>query len=148
MSDLIRRFEIVVLRPLWLVFIAAGVFAALNGRWAWIGGSVLGCFLVGIIGARLHPHQSARDLASGPTTGVAALEEAQRLTFSEKTWLVDRACTAVGLLVGITLAIVLGVVVEWRWYIAIPLGCVALVIVGALLKMAFRTVGPVNGGAR
>src|SRR5450830_118738 len=118
MTDPVRKFEIWVLRPLWIFFVAGIGLSAVQGRWALAAGGVIACFLVGVIGHGLHPKLSVRDVAAGPTSGAAAQLEAAQSTLSEKTWLVGRACTSVGLLVGIAAAVILWRWLVWRWYVA------------------------------
>jgi hypothetical protein len=140
MTNKARRFELVVLRPLQVGFVVLVLICLLQGMWWWLGGCIISVFYLGLIGARLHPLQSSFDLAQGPTQSLAAKKESELLPPYIVNMLVDRACTSVGILLGITIGALLWGALGWSWYIAIPLTLVALVWTGAILKLAFKTI--------
>ncbi len=74
MTDQLKRFEILVLRPLWVAVVVSTLGFVLTAHWLWLVGSVVAFFCLGIIGSKLHPLQAARELVAGPTTGVAAAD--------------------------------------------------------------------------
>lgn len=136
----IRSFEAFVLRPLWVGLIAGGIYSALNGRWFWVGGCLIGCIYLGAVGAKLHPFQSAADLAKGPLTNPVATVETESLSPAEVTWLISFASTKVAFLVGVIVGIWLISEARWRWYLALPLAFVVIVAASVALKFAFDAV--------
>ena len=98
MNGPVRRFELLLLRPLWVAVLAVAIYLAISGMWIWIAACVAALMYIGLIGATLHPRQSAADLAQGPLEGPAGKAEAQTLTTSEQVELVGKASTRVGLL--------------------------------------------------
>ena len=85
--------------------VMAGIFL-FQARWWWLGATVLGVLYLGAIGAKLHPLQSASDLAEGPLGGPAARAESEALPPEVKRLLVSRACTKVAIRVGLVTAAV------------------------------------------
>jgi hypothetical protein len=140
MTDQLRRFELVVLRPLQVAFVVLGLVCVFQGMWWSLGGCIIGVLYLGGVGARLHPLQSASELAQGPTQGPAARGESDSLPPEIVTALVGRACTSVGILLGLAAGAVVWGVVGWSWYFAIPIAWVAMLLTGALMKLAFRTI--------
>jgi len=140
MWDPVRRFEVAILRPAQLLILAAGTVTALRGRWWWVVGCVLGLLYLGVVGSKLHPLQTASDLAQGPLEGPVAAAESAVLTQDDKRRLVDQACTRIGILAGAVLFFVLFGLFRWRWYWAVPAAWVAVMLSGAVLKLVFRTV--------
>lgn len=140
MTDQVRRFELVVLRPLLVVFVVLALVCVLQGMWWSLGGCVIGLLYLGVVGSSLHSLQSASDLAQGPTEGPAAREESELLSPEIKRGLVGRACTSVAILLGLASGAVLWGVVGWSWYFAIPIAWVAMLLTGALMKLAFKTI--------
>jgi hypothetical protein len=69
MSDLTKRFELLVLRPLWVAAVAALIFLALRAQWVWLVAPVVAMFFLGVIGSKLHPLQSAKELARRTDNG-------------------------------------------------------------------------------
>ena len=74
-----KRFEVVVLRPLPVVFVVSAVVFLFKGMWWWLAGCAVGLLYLGIVGSKLHPLQSAASLAHGPTEGPAARMESEIL---------------------------------------------------------------------
>lgn len=140
MTSQAKRFEIVILRPLQIVFLISAVAFLFQCMWWWLGGCFLGLLYLGIVGSKLHPLQSATDLAKGPLDGPAAQIESELIPAEPKKMLVGHACTRVGILLGVTTGVVVSLAVGWSWYLALPIALVTMLSTGALLKMAFRTV--------
>jgi hypothetical protein len=140
MENAIRRFELAVLRPLQIAFVVAAIVSVFQGMWWCLGGCVVGVLALGVIGAGLHPLQSASDLSQGPTESPAARVESRLLPPEVQSALVGRACTGVGILLGLTATAVFWGLIGWSWYIAIPLAWVAAIFSGALLKLVFKAV--------
>ena len=92
----VRNFDRFVLRPLHLIFIAAAIALLIGRFWLLLAGAVFGIFHMGTIGAKLHPHQSFSDLASGPTTSSAAAKEEASLTPVEQRLLIDSTTLPIG----------------------------------------------------
>lgn len=140
MADQAKRFEIAVLRPLQLVLLASAVLFLFRGMWWWLAGCLLSVFYLGIVGSKLHPLQSTSDLAQGPTQGTAARLESELLPLSVKQMLVGHACTRVGIFIGFAVGVGSWSALGWRWYFALLLACFGMLVSGALLKLAFKTI--------
>jgi hypothetical protein len=140
MADISKRFEILILRPLDILFLVSAVFFLVKGMWWWFAGCVVGIIYLGIVGSKLHPFQSASDLAQGPIEGPAARIESELLPQKVKQMLVGHACTRVGILVGVTVGVISLAAFGWRWYFALLIGWIIMLISGALLKLAFKTI--------
>jgi hypothetical protein len=140
MTNKARRFELVILRPLQVSFVVLVLICLFQGMWWWLGGCIIAVLCLGLIGASLHPLQSASDLAQGPTRTSVAQKESELLPPEIVNVLVDRACTSIGILLGLTIGALLWGAIGWSWYIAIPLTLVAVVLTGATLKLALKTV--------
>jgi len=137
MVNQLKRFEIIILRPLQIIFLISAVVFLFKSMWWWLAGFVVCVFYLGIVGSKLHPLQSAFDLAQSPIEGPAARNESELLPPEVKQMLVSHACTKVGILVGIISGLVSWMFLDWHWYFAFLVGCFILVIVGALLKLQF-----------
>jgi hypothetical protein len=138
MTDQVRRFELGIVRPLHILFILLAVTFALKSLWWWLAGCIVALFYVGVIGSKLHPLQSASDLAQGPTTGAAAYVEADLMSAAEKHRFVDHACIRVGYVVGIGVGVVLWRIFGWHWYWALLVLCLSVLFIGCLLQAAFK----------
>lgn len=139
MTDEVKRFEIVVLRPLQVLFVVAALTVLFKGMWLLLTACIFGLFYLGIIGAKLHPSQSARDLAQGPLEGPAAAIESALVRPEVKRVLVGHACTRVGILIGLGIGAVLWATLDCRWYFVLLVVLPSMLLAGALLKVAFRT---------
>ena len=108
--------------------------------WWWLAGCAIGASYLGIVGSKLHPLQSAADLAQGPLEGPAARIESEALPVEVGRMLVGHACTRIGIFLGLV-----GGVVSWAgfglsWYFALAVAWLIMLLTGALLKLAFKTV--------
>jgi len=56
---ILRKFELLVLRPLFIAFLGSGIVLALWSHWWLAAGCVLAVAYLGTIGSKLHPLQSA-----------------------------------------------------------------------------------------
>jgi hypothetical protein len=65
MTNPVRRFETTVLRPFWVLTLAASVFAAFHSAWGSVAVGVILLWYLGIVGSSLHPLQTGLDLAKG-----------------------------------------------------------------------------------
>jgi hypothetical protein len=135
-----KRFEIIILRPLQIVFLISAVVFLFKGMWWWLVGCAVSVFYLGIVGSKLHPLQSASDLAQGPIEGTAARLESELLPVSVKQMLVGHACTRVGILLGFTAGVVSWAALGWRWYFALLIALLAMLFSGALLKFTFKAI--------
>lgn len=140
MANKALRFELVILRPLQLAFVVLILTCLFQGMWWWSGGCVVAILCLGLVGANLHPLQAASDLARGPTKTSAAQKESELLPPEIVNALVNRACTAVGILIGLTIGVCLWGAIGWSCYAAVPLALVLAVLTGAVLKLAFKTI--------
>lgn len=116
------------------------LFFVATAHWLWLVGSIAALFYLGIVGSKLHPLQSARELARGPTAGEAAAAEAASLPDDVKTLLVGHACTRVALLLGSVAAFVSIAGLRFPWYVGLGCAWSAALLVGAALKLGFGTV--------
>ena len=135
-----RRFETIILRPLYLLCIVLAVVFLLNAKWVWLAGCAVCLFYLGIIGSKLHPSLSPSELAKGPLTASAARLEAQQLTSQSEQTLLRHACTHVAILIGLFAAVSLWAGLGLHWYFTIPIACVAVLVTGSLLKLAFDAI--------
>jgi hypothetical protein len=119
--------------------LALAVLLAVRGMWLWLVTPAMALFYLGIIGSKLHPLQSARDLASGPLEGPAAGLEHSALPSDLVNVLVGHACTRVGILLGCGVGVVLWAGLGWRWYGAALLAIVAIGLIGGTLKYVFQS---------
>ena len=140
MINQVRQFELAILRPLQLAFFAAAIIAGFTRHWFWLGGCVLAFLYLGTVGSKLHPFQTASELASGPLTNPAADREAALLSPGAKSGLVGVACTRIGILLGFAAGLVFWFALDWRWYFALPAAWLVLMFSGAFLKVAFRAI--------
>ena len=140
MNDQAKRFEITILRPLQVVLIISVIVMLFKGMWWWMFGCVVSIFYLGIIGSKLHPIQSASDLAKGPTEGPAAQIETVALPDAVKRMLIGHACTKVGILLGVVAGLVSWTVLGWRWYFAILIFWFIMMLSGSILKLVFKAI--------
>ncbi len=75
MRDRARSLELFVLRPLLVATLAVAALLGFRGLWLWLIAPVAGFLYLGVIGSKLHPLQSARELSEGPLQGPAARGE-------------------------------------------------------------------------
>jgi len=129
-----------ILRPLHILLIIALIFFLVKTMWLFAGVLFLGIVYLGIIGSKLHPYQSASDLAKGPLKGMAAITESNILSTEMEKSLVGHACTRVGILVGVISIFFMWFILGWRWYFIFITGLFILFLTGALLKLFFKTV--------
>lgn len=130
----------IVLRPLHVLSVVLAMVFLIKGLWLYLMASVAALFCLGIIGSKLHPFQSAEELAQGPIEGHAARLEAQQLTQQDEHTLIGPACTRVGILIGFFVGVVLWMGFRLHWYFALGIACVVMLFAGAILKLAFRAV--------
>jgi len=140
MADQSKRFEIVILRPLQILFLVSAIVFLFKGMWLWLVGCALSLLYLGIVGSKLHPLQSASDLAKGSLKGSAARIESELLPTEVKQMLVGHACTRVGILVGFTTGLLSWAALGWRWYFALLVAWFFMLLTGVLLKLVFKTV--------
>jgi hypothetical protein len=139
LHNLAKRFEIVILRPLHIVLLISSILFLFKGAWLWLAGCALALLYLGTVGSKLHPFQSASDLAKGPLMGSAARIESELLPSDVVKMLVSQACIRVGILVGVTTGLILWRAFGYRWYLAFPVAWVIVVLTSALLRLAFKT---------
>ena len=135
MTDQVRRFELFVLRPLQILFLGAAIAFLLNSIWWGVAGCAFGLLYVGIIGSKLHPLQSAQDLAKGPLENPVAAIESEMFPPILNQMLVGRACSRVGRLIGLTTGIGLWAALGWHWYAALLAALVTAFLSGTLLRL-------------
>ena len=130
----VRNFDHLVLTPLsWTANLAAVGFLILR-LWPWLIGSVLASCYISIIAAKMHRELLFSDLAHNAG---AEREEASLTPIEHR--LVGHACTRVGILLGVILALVVWSI-SWRWYSACLIGFMAMLLSDAVLKLLFKTV--------
>ena len=100
----------------------------------------VGVFYIGIIGANLHPLQSASELARGPLTNPMAKKELKSISPQQANLLVGHACTRVGILIGVGMGIIVFNLYHWSWLLSGISGIVSSVITGSILKLTFKTM--------
>ena len=139
MADQAKRFEVTILRPLQVVFLVSAVVLLFKGMWWWLAGCAIGAFYLGIVGSKLHPLQSAADLAQGPIEGPAARIESEVLPVEVGRMLVGHACTRIGIFLGLV-----GGVVSWAgfglsWYFALAVAWLIMLLTGALFLLCHKS---------
>jgi hypothetical protein len=150
MADQAKRFEILVLRPLQVLFLVGAITSLVKFTWLWLVGCTVALFYLGIVGSGLHPLQSTTGLAEGPLGGPHADIESQLLSSDARRVLASHACTKVAILIACTMGVVVWAGFGWRWYSVLLVWWLAVGITGGLLKLAFRAVPPnetAEGGA-
>jgi MFS family permease len=138
MIDSIKRFEVIILRPLHILLIVSAIAFLFQGMWFWLVACVFGSFYLGIIGSSLHPLQSATDLSKGPLETPTARLESDLLPQEVKEMLVGQACTKVGLLLGAVLGALVWGFLGWHWYFALIIAFLVTLFAGAFLKITFK----------
>lgn len=136
---MIKRFEVFILRPLWVIFFCFLILFVFKGMWLFVCGAIVSFLYIGVVGSKLHPHQTASDLAKGPLTSEAAVAESKNLSPEMKKTLVDRACTEIGILIGIASGFILWIIVGWHWYFAFIIAITVYPLIGTSLKLIFKT---------
>ncbi len=129
MSDvLVRKFDLIVLRPISIALIVSGIAFLVRAEWV-VGGLllVIAVFGVGAVGSSLHRKKSFGELAAG-YPHLSALDEATPKAIQRETSLqLSRAGCALGVvlaLVTILLSIRFGL--RWYWAAAIAIATVWL----------------------
>lgn len=140
MTDQGKRFEISILRPLQVIICISAVIFLFKGMWWLLAGCVASIFYLGIIGSKMHPLQSASNLAQGPLKCPEAQIESDILPPEDKQILVRHACTRVGIMLGIICGVVSWAILGWRWYLALAVVLFIMLLSGALLKTIFKTI--------
>jgi hypothetical protein len=135
-----HRFELIVLRPLQVVFLLAAVAFAFQGKWLALAACALGLIWLGFVGSSLHPLQPISELMQGPLNGPGARKESEALSPDKVRAIVDKACTSIGILLGLASGALLWNVGGLSWYFATPLAFAAMLLTGAALKLVFKTV--------
>jgi hypothetical protein len=143
-QGLVRRFEVRVLRPLWIVAIASGILLAFASLWWSVGVAVLTVLALGTVGSGLHPLLTAAQLVEGPVKTAAAHAEAIVLPGDVQLSLVARACTQLAILIGLVLSWIGIALLDWRWFLAVPAAWAAATFVGGLLKFRFVLRTPIS----
>lgn len=137
MINPVKRFERIIVRPIWVITVAVGLVELFRGSWWAFGGCCIGVLLINGLGSGLHPLQTSHELSQGPLMGPGAIREAAILTPADQLVLVSQACTKIAILVGIALLVVLWPISNWHWYWAVLAAWFGCVIVGGGLKFAF-----------
>ena len=137
MADQARRFEVLVLRPLQVLFVVCAIAFVVKAMWLWLVGCGVAVFYLGVVGSRLHPLQSASGLMEGPLDGPEADTESRLLPPDAKRMLVGHACTRVAILLGSAIGVVTWAALGWHWYFALLAWWLAMLVAGGLLKFAF-----------
>ncbi len=138
MRDRARSLELFVLRPLLLATLGVAAVLGFRGLWLWLIAPVAGFVYLGVIGSKLHPLQSARELSEGPLQGPAAHGERTVLPAEVMEILIGHACTRVGILVGCATGLATWALLGWRWYVSAVVGFLAIAIIGGMLKVVFH----------
>src|SRR6185312_10760629 len=132
---MIRRFEITVIRPLYLALACGTVLMLFQKKWWLLVIGVAAMFCLGVVGSGLYPQLSDSDLGRGDKR--VKLASASSLSLPQQLGLVERACTRVGLLIGSLLFFAL-LAFNWRWYLATPAAFLGCVFSGGTLMAIFR----------
>jgi len=137
-------FERGILAPLEALLVVCAVAFLAQGMWLWLAFSVGGLVYLGTIGARLHPLQSARDLAAGPWSNPVARLEQALLPAALQRELLREACGRVGILAGFGVGLITVFGLHWSWLPAAAFAAGTGYGTGAALAWRFCLTG---GGA-
>src|SRR5258706_13114400 len=96
MTDQVRRFEVVILRPLQLLLLGSAVATGFTRHWFWLGGSLLALLYLGTVGSKLLPLQTVSDLAKGPLQNPTAGRVVSLFSPGVRSGLVGPPLTRVG----------------------------------------------------
>jgi len=140
MKNYIKRFEMFVLRPIWVVTLVVGVVSLFRESWWCLIGCALGLLCIALVGQALHPLQTGHELSQGPLEGQGAIREATMLIQEDQLALVREACTRVGILISFALFVVLLMVAHWHWYWAALLTFFGSANIVALLRVVFCAI--------
>jgi len=134
----LRRFEVLILRPLNLVFLAAAVVCLLKAAWVLAVAMFVCCFFVGVIGQSL-PHrkqETISELASGGT--LPAHDEGLS---HEDAFVLAKTIQRTALLVGFAASLI-----AWktglRWYWILLVAFSTYFVVGLLAAILGATNPP------
>ncbi|HXG35291.1 MAG TPA: hypothetical protein VNJ11_18145 [Bryobacteraceae bacterium] len=144
-TEPVVQFERGILAPLQALLVVCAVAFLAEGMWVWLAFSVAGLFYLGTICARLHPLQSARDLAAGPWSNPVARLEQRLLPAPVQRELLRKACGRVGILAGSAAGLITLFGLHWSWLPAAVLAAAAAYGAGAILARLFCG-GPAAGG--
>jgi hypothetical protein len=134
MSDLLlqhaeRRWQRFILVPLNIAFIAGAGVSIWNGRWLFAGAFAFLVLYIGSVGARLtiHRGKNFKELSRGITPELPDLSSTEGEFSESEMWrLTD---TMVRTLYAVILAaVVIGFIVEWRWYWCLLAGLVVWLV--------------------
>jgi hypothetical protein len=140
-TSVTRKFEVAAIRPLWVLTLLATLLAAITRHWWSLALGIVALFVIGMIGASLHPTQSAGDLLRGPLEGPAAVVEQGLLSDDFQRLLVSRACTQLAMLLAAILAWIGIALLDWHWYVVLPVAYIIAALIGAVLKQRFVLAG-------
>ncbi len=146
-TEPVVQFERGILAPLQALLVVCAVAFLAEGMWLWLAFSAAGLFYLGTIGARLHPLQSARDLAAGPWSNPVARLEQRLLAGPVQRALLRKACARVGILAGSGAGLITLFGLHWSWLPAAVLAAGVAYGGGAILAWLFCGVPATGGGA-
>jgi hypothetical protein len=145
-TERVVHFERGILAPLQALFVVCAVAFLAQGMWLWSASSVAGLIYLGTIGARLHPMQSARDLAAGPWCNPVALLEQRLFPAALQRQLLRQACGRVGILAGFTAGLITSYGLHWGWLGAAAFATGTGYGMGAVLAWLFCAEPATGGG--
>lgn len=117
-SGYFKKYDWIILKPIWLFFIGATIFYFVNGEWFMGGVTILLDFLIGIIASSLHSSAASSELFSGyPHSSTLSQREDDALGIEESR-IIGKTTLKVGIVLGICILIVT-IHNEITWYYAI-----------------------------
>lgn len=108
----LKRFERVILHPLFFFYLGSALYSLLTGLWLLLGVYVLSLFFHGVIRSGIHQSKS----------------------FSQFGYAAYYGSNRVAILLGFNIAAILPIVGGWGWYVTIPIGFISIPIILILLR--------------
>jgi hypothetical protein len=133
----IKRFELAVMRPIWLSIIVIGLVHGFRHEWWSVAAMVVALLLFGGIGGALHPVMSASELAEGPTDSTGAKDENSVLSSAVQRAVIARGCNLSATFLIPYVGWIATRVLGWRWYVALPLALATSTLIGGAVRYWF-----------
>jgi len=128
-SGYLKKYDWIILKPLWLLFIVATLFYFVNGEWFMGGVMILLDFLIGIIASSLHSSIASSELFSGYPPASTSFQREDNILGIEESRKIGKATIQVSIVLGITIFIV-SIHYNTSWYYSVLFS-----VIGSWLSM-------------
>jgi hypothetical protein len=119
----LKRFERMILRPLFFFYLGGALYSLLTGLWLLLGVWVLSLFFHGVIRSGIH----------------------QSKLFSQFGYAVHYGSNRVAILLGLDVVAILWIVIGWRWYVAVAVGFIIFYGI-AIILILLRKISGIEQG--